>query len=63
VGAEGEAAGDVRLFPDRPLPLVYGKLAKALKAHQVRASPQRTPTACVCIAAWHVHRLCACVAT
>jgi len=62
VGAAGEAAGDVRLFPDRPLPLVCGKLAKALKAHQVRASPQCTPTACVCVAAWHVDRLCACVA-
>jgi len=35
-GAAGQAAGDVCLFADRPVPLIYGNLAKHLKAHQVR---------------------------
>ncbi|KAF5842738.1 hypothetical protein DUNSADRAFT_5505 [Dunaliella salina] len=35
VGAAGQAAGDVPLFPDRPVPLVDGGLAEHLKQHQV----------------------------
>uniref|UniRef100_A0A7S3QR72 Helicase C-terminal domain-containing protein n=1 Tax=Dunaliella tertiolecta TaxID=3047 RepID=A0A7S3QR72_DUNTE len=34
-GAAGQAAGDVPLFPDRPVPLIHGGLAAHLKKHQV----------------------------